>query len=298
MLWSFAQVQRQQFQASLQRSVPCKHPFFFPAQNRHRLAALTIAAAAASNPLLSSNTTSEPQKSTPHVPDQVPLQNPPQRRTWKKTDIGEKQRNTGDKRRNALPAELVVIIDNLAEFKRDKDKLLSYMQSVPRLDALLERLRDPGQVRGLAVKLAETSTPYRAMRLIDTASTLGTNLKQNTYEGVDHQYAQKQEWFLVLSLVAMGLRWTGRTTTRLLNWKTRALVETSRFGHLDGLLEQFGNAGLKPNARTFQLLITGHIRNKDLTSARSCISLMEKYGFEMDGSTHALIASEIGRAHV
>ena len=165
------------------------------------------------------------------------------------------------------------------------------MESVPRLNSLLERLRDPGQVRDLAVKLAETSAPYRAMRLIDIASTLGTNLKQNAYEGVAHQYAQKQEWFLVFSLVAMGLRWTGRTTTRLLNWKTRASVETSRFGLLDGVLEQFRSAGLKPNARTFQLLITGHIRNKDLTRARSCISIMEEHGFEVDGSTHALIAS-------
>jgi len=290
MLWSFAQVQRQQFQASLQRSVPCKLPFFFPTPNRHRLAALTVAAAA-SNPPLSSNTTSEPQKSTTYVPDQAPLQNPSQKRTWNKTDVGGKQRNTRDKKGDALPAELVAAIDNLAKFKRDKDKLLSYIQSVPRLNPLLERLRDRDQVRDLAVKLAETSAPFRAMRLIDIASTLGTNLKQNTYEGVAHQYAQKQEWFLVLSLVAMGLRWTGRSTTRLLNWKTRALVETSRFGLLDGVLEQFGNTGLKPNARTFQLLITGHIRNKDLARARSCISLMEKYGFEVDGSTHALIAS-------
>ena len=291
MLWGFAQVQRQQFQASLQRSVPCKHLFSFPAPNRHRLAAFAVAATAASNPPPSSSTPSEPQKTTTHVPDQAPLQNPPQRRTWKKTDTGKNQRDDGDKRRNPLPAELVAIIDNLAKFKGEKDKLLSYMQSVPRLNSLLERLRDPDQVRDLAVKLAETSAPYRAMRLIGTASTLGTNLKQNTYEGVAHQYAQKREWFLVLSLVAMGLRWTGRNTTRLLNWRTRALVETSRFGLLDGVLEQFGNTGLQPNARTFQLLITGYIRNKDLTKARSCISLMEKHGFEVDGSTHALIAS-------
>ncbi|KAF9651852.1 hypothetical protein BDM02DRAFT_3068315, partial [Thelephora ganbajun] len=189
------------------------------------------------------------------------------------------------------PVELIAIIDNLTKFKEDKDKLLSYMQSVPRLNSLLEYLRDPKQVRDLAVKLAETSAPYRAMRLIDIASTLGTGLKQNTYEGVAHQYSQKREWFLVLSLVAKGLRWTGRSTTRLLNWRTRALVETSRFGLLDGVLEQFKNVGLKPNARTFQLLITGHIRNKDLTRARSCITLMEEHGFEVDGSTHALIAS-------
>ena len=291
MLWSFTQVHRQQFQASLQRSLPCKHPFFFPAPNRHRLAALSAAAAPASNPPLSPKTTSEPQKSTAHVPDQTAPQNLPQRRTWDKTDVGGKQRNKEDKKWNTLPAELIAIIDNLTKFKRDKDKLLSYMQSVPRLNSLLERLRDPNVVRDLAVKLAGTSAPYRAMRLIDIASTLGTNLKQNTYEGVAHQYAQKQEWFLVLSLVAMGLRWTGRSTTRLLNWKTRALVETSRFGFLDGVLEKFENAGLKPNARTFQLLITGHIRNKDLTRARSCISLMEEHGFEVDGSTHALIAS-------
>jgi len=288
MLWGFAQVQRQQFQASLQRSFPCKSFFFFPAPNRHRLAAFAVAATAASNPPPSLSTPSEPQKTVVHVPDQAPLQNPPQRRTWKKT---ESQRNDGDKKRNHLPAELVAIIDNLAKFKGEKDKLLSYMQSVPRLNSLLEHLRDPDQVRDLAVKLADTSAPYRAMRLIDVASTLGTNLKQNVYEGVAHQYAQKREWFLVLSLVAMGLRWTGRSTTRLLNWRTRALVETSRFGLLDGVLEQFGNTGLQPNVRTFQLLITGHIRNKDLTRARSCISLMEKYGFEVDGSTHALIVT-------
>lgn len=292
MLWSFTQVQRQQFQASLQRSVPCKHPFFFPTLNRHRLAAFTVAAATATpNPPPSSDTTSESQKNTPYVPDQTPLRAPSQRRNWNKTDVREKQGKKGAKSGDLLPAELVAVIDNLAEFKRDKDKLLSHMESVPRMSSLLERLRDRNQVRELAVELAGTPAPYRAMRLIDIASTLGTNLKQNTYEGVAHQYAQKQEWLLVLSLVAMGLRWTGRSTTRLLNWKMRALVETSRFGLLDGVLEQIGNAGLSPNARTFQLIITGHIRNKDLTRARSCISLMEKHGFEVDGPTRARIAS-------
>ena len=291
MLWSLAQVQRQQFQASLQRSVPCKHLFFPTTPNRHRFAALTLAATVASNPPLPSGTTSEPQKTTAHVPDQAPLQNPQKRRTWNKTDVGERQRNKGDEVLDALPAELVSIIDNFTKFKGDKDKLISHMQSVPRLNSPFERLRDPSQVRDLAVNMAKTSTPYRAMRIIDIASTLGANLKQNTYEGVAHQYSLKQEWFLILSLVAMGLRWTGRTTTRLLNWRTRALVETSRFGLLDDVLERFGNAGLKPNARTFQLLITGYIRNKDLARARSCITLMEQSGFEVDGSTHALIAS-------
>ena len=292
MLWSFAQVQRQQFQASLQRSVPCKHLLFPPTPNRHRLAAFTVAATAALDPPLPSTaTTSEPPKTTADVPDQTPRQTLPQRRNWNKTDVGKQQQNKDDKRWDALPAELVAIIDSLTKFKGDKDKLLSYMQSVPRLNSLFERLRDPNHVRDLAAKLAKTPTPYRAMRLIDIANTLGTNLKQNTYEGVAYQYAQNREWFLILSLVAMGLRWSGRSTTRLLNWKARALVETSRFGLLDGVLEQFRNVGLKPNARTFQLLITGHIRNKDLTRARSCIALMEEYGFEVDGSTHALIAS-------
>ena len=291
MLGSFAQAQRQQFQASLQRSVPCKHLFSLSAPNRHRLSALTVSAAASSNPPHPSNTTSEPQKTTAHTPDQTPLQNQPQERNWNKTDVGEKQRNISNNGLDTLPTELVAIIDDLTKNKEDKGKLLSQMQSVPRLNSLLERLRDPKQVHGLAMKLAESSAPYRAMRLIDTSSTLGTKLKQNVYEGVAHQYAQKREWFLILSLVAMGRRWTGRTTTRLLNWRTRALMETSRFGLLDGVLEQFRNAELKPNARTFQLLITGHIRNNDLTRARSCITLMEEHGFQVDGPTRALIAS-------
>ena len=290
MLWSLAQVQRQQFQASLQRSVPCKH-LFPPAPNRRHLAAFTVAATVASNPPTPSDTTSEPQKTTPHVPDQAPPQNLPKRHTWNETDVGGRQRKKGGETCDALPAELVAVIDNFTKFKGEKDELISSMQSVPRLNPLLERLRDSNQVRDLAVNAAKTSAPYRAMRIIDISSTLGANLKQNIYEGVAHQYALKQEWFLILSLVAMGLRRTGRTTARLLNWRTRALVETSRFGLLDGVLEQFGNTGLKPNARTFQLLITGHIRNKDLTRARSCITLMEEHGLEVDGSTHALVAS-------
>ena len=187
--------------------------------------------------------------------------------------------------------ELLAIIDNLTKYKGDKDKLLSYVKSVPSLSPLLDCFQDRDKLWDLAVKLAESSAPYRAMRLIDIASTLGTNLKQNVYEGVAHQYALKREWVLIPPLVAMGLSWTGRTTVRLLNWRTRALVETSRFGLLDGVLEQFKGAGQKPNARTFQLLITGHIRNKDLAKARSSITLMEEHGFEIDGSTRALIAS-------
>ena len=291
MLGSFAQVQRQQFQASLQRSLPCKHLFSFSAPKRLRLTAVVPATTAASSSPPSYNTTSEPQKTIDYVSDQTSLQNTSQRRNWNKTDAGEKQRNNGDKGKDAIPRELVAIIDDLAKYKGDKDELLSHMQTVPKLGSLLERLRNPKQVRDLAMKLAESSPPYRAMRLIDIASILGTNLKQNTYEGVAHQYARKREWLLILSLVAMGLRWTGRTTTRLLNWKTRALIETSKFGLLDGVLEQFGGAKLKPNARTFQLLITGHIRNNDLAKARSCITRMEESGFGVDGPTRALIAS-------
>ena len=290
MLGSFALAQRQQFQASLQRTLPCTHLFSRSALNRHRLAALAAATAVTSNSPPSSNTSSEPQKTIAHVSDQTSIQNPPQERHWNKSDVGERQRN-GDKGRNAIPVELVAVLDNFIKYEEDKDTLLSYMQSAPRLNSFLERLRDPNQVRDLAAKLAESSAPYRAMRLIDIASTLGTNLKQNTYEGVAHQYAQKREWLLILSLTATGLRRTGRTTTRLLNWRTRALVEASKFGLLDGALDQFRSAGLKPNARTFQLLITGHIRNKDLARARFCIAKMEEYGFEMDGPTRALIAS-------
>lgn len=291
MLGSFAQAQRQQFQASLQRTLPCNHLFSRSTLNTHRLAAPTVATTAASNPASPSNTTPKPQKTVAHVSDQTYPQNPPKRHHWNKPDVGKRQRNDSDKRGDAIPVELVAIIDNLVKYKEDKDKLLSHMQSVTASNSLLKRLRDQDQVRDLAVKLAESSAPHRAMRLIDIASTLGTNLKQNTYECVAHQYAQKREWFLIPSLAAMGLRWTGRTTIRLLNWKMRALIETSRFRLLDGVLEQLRGAGLKPNARTFQLLITGHIRNKDLTKARSCITLMEECGFEMDGPTRALIAS-------
>jgi len=51
-----------------------------------------------------------------------------------------------------LLAELAAIIDNLTEFTGNKIRKLAYVESIPMLNSLLERLRYPKQVRHLAVK--------------------------------------------------------------------------------------------------------------------------------------------------
>ncbi|KAI0931922.1 hypothetical protein AcW2_000693 [Taiwanofungus camphoratus] len=156
---------------------------------------------------------------------------------------------------------------------------------------LLEHVVDREKARKLAMLMANTTRPKRALQVLILAHALGCKLKQNAYEGVAHELATGRQWRLVCFLVKLGLRHTGRTTVRLLNWRTRALVEIQHFTSLDGVLERFKADNLKPNRRTFHLLISGHIRNRDLARARHYLSAMQEAGYRIDGSTHALIVS-------
>ncbi|KAF5375111.1 hypothetical protein D9758_000173 [Tetrapyrgos nigripes] len=89
---------------------------------------------------------------------------------------------------------------------------------------------------------------------------------------------------------AVRKRHTGKTTIRLLNWRVRALVETDQHLHLQSMLEEFIKYHVKPNRRTFHLLISGCIRNRDLESAQNLLRVMEQHGVEPDASTTATIA--------
>lgn len=123
------------------------------------------------------------------------------------------------------------------------------------------------------------------------AHALGCRFKPNHFETVVHQLSLKEYWSLVPPLVSLAKNQCGKTTARLLNWKIRAFMECHRFGRLDHVLGEFAQDHVQPTRRTFHLLVSGHLRNQDLDSAKRSLQLMENAGFPVDASTHALIVT-------
>jgi pentatricopeptide repeat protein len=171
--------------------------------------------------------------------------------------------------------------------KKSQVSMLGYLSLSPVSEYFLDRTK--------AMKLAEamvhTQTPHRAYRVLLLAHKLGCPLKQSAYECVAYQLAEAKHWHLIPPLVALGKQQTGRTTVRLLNWRTRATIELAHYGRLESVLGEFDLENLKPNQRTFHLLVSGHLRNHNLRLARDCLKKMQDAGISVDATTHAMVVS-------
>ncbi|KAI0734575.1 hypothetical protein C8Q72DRAFT_400084 [Fomitopsis betulina] len=150
-------------------------------------------------------------------------------------------------------------------------------------------LREPGQVVTLAVKLSRTREPHRVLRVLALAHMLGCKLKQHGYESMAYHLSRANHWSVVTSLVELARLHSGHTTLRLLNWRARALVNLQDFAALDRVLDIFEQEKVRPDRRTFHIIIAGHLRNRDLARAKRCLASMEEAGIEADESTHSLI---------
>lgn len=216
------------------------------------------------------------------------------------------KRSFGTKRGKSVPAkprhsvflslpqprpDLVKMVDALFERRRSGDYELERLKRCWENPEALSHLEDHKKARELAVLIVNTGTPYQACRVLLLAHSFGCTFKQSVYESVAYQMAQTGQWAEVPSLVALGRRQTGRTTARLLNWRARAILEVSHFGLLDRVLEQFEEEGIQPDRKTFHVLVSGHLRNRDLARVKECLGWMEDAGFPMDASTHALLVS-------
>ncbi|TRM65682.1 hypothetical protein BD626DRAFT_452828 [Schizophyllum amplum] len=185
-----------------------------------------------------------------------------------------------------LPEEMIAEVQWLLEDSQDMQYLMRRVQdSEPLSDVFLQQ----DKARRIATALANTQSPAQANRAIMLAHKMGANLKQNAYEGAAHAHAYWKEWRLVLEVVALGLKQEGKTTARLLNWKIMARSALRHYSKLRTALDEFDEHHVKPNLRTFHLLIIAHIQNHDLKRASHVLQRMEDYGFTPDPSTHAVI---------
>jgi pentatricopeptide repeat protein len=156
-------------------------------------------------------------------------------------------------------------------------------------DAFTQHFPHAWHIRKCAEKLAASPYRFRVRQFLMLAHQSGVPFKHNVYEGTVHHLAAAQCWSLILSVVALAKRQSGRTTPRLTDWMLRAYIETSQFGQLDPVFEAIERDTPTIHRRTFQLLITGHLRNHDVESARRYLRKMETAGHAVDASTHVCV---------
>lgn len=185
--------------------------------------------------------------------------------------------------------ELVDSLDKLWNLRRAKGSTQSHLREAISSE-LLAHLEDSEKIRVLAGLLVNTAIPRRAQRILLIAHDLGIPLKLNAFEAVAYQLAETAQWDHMSSLVSLARRICGRTSTRLQNWRARALIEVSHFDLLDHVLHDFEEESIQPTRRTFHIILSGHLQNRNLAKAKECLSRMERAGHKMDASTHAIIA--------
>jgi pentatricopeptide repeat protein len=150
---------------------------------------------------------------------------------------------------------------------------------------------DSRKVSRLAQKMISTPRPRRALLVLMAAHHHGCHLGREVYEAVAYRLAEAREWRLIPALAHLQKRQSGRQTARLLDWCIRALVEMTHFASLDRALQWFEEEGLLPSRRTYHLLLSGHLRNRNIVKAKDVIQRMLKAGFGIDARTHATVIS-------
>ncbi|KAF8349970.1 hypothetical protein F5887DRAFT_943148 [Amanita rubescens] len=179
------------------------------------------------------------------------------------------------------------LVHSIITTKHDEPQKLRKIRASP---DKLEYFVNVDNVRHVAEAIA-CKDPRHVAQFIALSHKLGCHHTQNVYECVCFRLANGNYWLHILSVVSLGMENTARTTSRLLNWKARSLLELKRYGQLNGILEEFKLHNLKPSRRTYHFVLSGHLRNRDILQARDCLQLMEEAGFPPDPSTHALLAT-------
>ncbi|KAI9457727.1 hypothetical protein F5148DRAFT_341273 [Russula earlei] len=156
---------------------------------------------------------------------------------------------------------------------------------------LLRAFSDSRTASSLAQQMISTARPHTVLLVLAAAHRCGCRLEREVYEAVARRLAEAREWRLIPPLAHLQKRQLGRHTVRLLDWCIRALVETSRFARLDRALGWFEEEGLSPSRRTYHLLLSGHLRNRNIVKAMAVIQQMSKAGFPIDTRTQATIIS-------
>ncbi|KAH0590603.1 Pentatricopeptide repeat-containing protein, mitochondrial [Termitomyces sp. J132] len=191
-----------------------------------------------------------------------------------------------------LPPDVINRVEEIFSNNGNDQSVILHLQKCPEL---LRYLLNYEHACEIAEGLACTRRPSLSLRFLHVAHTLGCRFRDNPYECVSFHLAEKRNWNDVLSAVSLAQQHRGRLSLRLLNWRTRAYVETENYKALQHILAEFKEHHLEPTRRTFHLILSGHIRNRDLYKAKECLKTMTEANCPPDATTHAIVATHYRR---
>ncbi|KAK0208380.1 hypothetical protein DFS33DRAFT_1255363 [Desarmillaria ectypa] len=155
----------------------------------------------------------------------------------------------------------------------------------PVLSAFFSHSKD---IRLLSEQVAQ-HTPRHAPSVIHLALVLGFLVHVNVYECTSYHLAMEKKWDILLAVVLVATQRV-QVTTRLLNWRVRALLEVKDYASLENVLDEFVKYAVKPNRRTYHLILSGYLQNGDLPRSKDILHKMESNGIRPDAFTYTLLA--------
>ncbi|PPR00661.1 hypothetical protein CVT24_000884 [Panaeolus cyanescens] len=167
-----------------------------------------------------------------------------------------------------------------------KPKILVEIHNSPPLSALF---RNDAQLKAALDSLIQSNAPHLLSCGLEIAFQAGSTLKPALYESLCFQLAQYRRWDIILGIVDSASRALVHLSTRLLNWRARSLVELQDYRPAFGVLQEFEQAGQKPNQRTYYTLISGCLRNADIHGAKQLIQDMHQSNIPISPELHSLI---------
>ncbi|KAI0721313.1 hypothetical protein C8T65DRAFT_229173 [Cerioporus squamosus] len=150
-------------------------------------------------------------------------------------------------------------------------------------------LRHPSHGPGLVLHLLKSNGPDLALWTLRLATALGQKFPATLYGQLAAGLISRKRWRDVLRVAHLARRSLGHTTTALLNWRLQALMEIPHFVPVEEALALFEKEGVKPSRLTYHILVSMHLRNRDLPSALAALSVMESAGYPVTSMTCAII---------
>ncbi|KAG8990665.1 hypothetical protein FRB90_001669, partial [Tulasnella sp. 427] len=176
-----------------------------------------------------------------------------------------------------------------------KGKATKPSSAASRLKILEHRIRitslinDVGVVGDLVKALAAVDQAGDALDRIKEAASLDLPLDIDVFRAVARSLESNHLYHLIPSLFHLSEQVLGRTSFRMLEEHTRALVKLRDYAALRSILSKYDEAGLKPRTGTYNRLLQAHLQNCDVLSAQKLLNHMLRSGVPLNDRTYTAV---------
>lgn len=174
-----------------------------------------------------------------------------------------------------------------------KGKATKPSPAVRRLKSVEDRIRtsalrnDSAVVGELVKAFVALDQVMEGLDHIKEAAKLGLSFDIDVFRSVARNLEANHLYQHIPLLFELSERVMGRTSFRMLEENTRALVRLRNYAALKPILKRYDAAGLKPRTGTYNRILQAHLQNCDVISAQNVLFHMRRSGVAMNSRTYA-----------